>query len=167
MRTEAIAWWGAILSTVVLLWDFYKWRRDRFYLRIRAVADPDGIEKDGFTISIANRGGKPTTIESFYLANYRFVVPAFLRMARTKESLFTINLSVVVNGQKEWPLVLNPGEAFETTGNLAKSEARKFDQVQDLPSLVKAGRLFLHVKCSHRDRPFKVRIRMLMPFDFV
>lgn len=37
MKTEFIAWWGAILSTVVLAWDVFKWRRGKCDLIIEAV----------------------------------------------------------------------------------------------------------------------------------
>ena len=75
------AWWGAVLATVVLIWDVVKWSRDRPRVRISArmpvaYSDSERIEtktpggevatelRSYCHIEIINKGNMPTTIIS-------------------------------------------------------------------------------------------------------
>jgi len=49
--SDFAAWWGAILATVVLLWDIFKWRATR--VRLRITAQPN--------MQTVTRAGKQTT----------------------------------------------------------------------------------------------------------
>ena len=65
--TDILAWLGATTGTLALLWDIYKWRQDGVQLSVKAVTF--GIDKpEGITITISNRGGKPTTLTAICLA---------------------------------------------------------------------------------------------------
>ena len=80
------AWWGAIIATVVLVWDVVKWSRDKPRVRISTSMpvsywDSESIEEttlDGKVveklksychIEIINRGNVPTTIVSVCCSN--------------------------------------------------------------------------------------------------
>src|SRR5947207_1951208 len=66
--TEVVAWWGAVLSTVVFAWDVYKWRRTGPKVRTSARTNMKTLnipQYDGqtlFVIEVANDGDRPTTI---------------------------------------------------------------------------------------------------------
>src|SRR6266850_3902506 len=75
-KAGIVAWWGAVLSTIVLLWDIYKWRTAGPKLRVVAQSGLEGInmpELDGkilFSIDVTNYGDRPTTITSVCLMHY-------------------------------------------------------------------------------------------------
>ena len=66
--TAFVAWWGAILSSVVFLWDVYKYRSAGPKLRFSVQTGMQSInmpEYEGRTLilaKVANRGDRPTTI---------------------------------------------------------------------------------------------------------
>ncbi len=37
--TDAAAWWGAIVASLILIWDVYKWIKSGTALRLNAVPD--------------------------------------------------------------------------------------------------------------------------------
>jgi len=160
MKTEVIAWWGAILATIVFLWDVYKWRRDRFFLHVGAVGGA-GVEEDQVRVSISNRGGKATTIEGIFLSNYRYILWAMLLRGR-RRSLFKTNLPVAAKEKHLLPAVLQPGEVFRTTADLNVDRRDPLAE-DDLRELAIEGRLFLHVKCSHANRAYRTRVSRWSP----
>ena len=162
--TEFIAWWGAIVATVVLVWDIHKWQRDRAWLSIKAVVDLDGPQR-GLHITIANRSGRTTTIQGLALANYRYLMPSMLMTWRTHRDLHELNLAVQVRASQEWPIVLQPGKTFETTATTIDTAERAFVERSHLMKSEDARNQYLHVRCSHRDSPYRVRVRPRSPFD--
>src|SRR5262245_25050907 len=66
--TEIVAWWGAILSTIVLAWDIVKWWLSGPRLRITVQTNMKTVnipEYDGMTLvstQVDNYGDRPTTI---------------------------------------------------------------------------------------------------------
>ena len=75
--TEIVAWWGAILSSIVFGWDIVKWRLSgpRLRLTIRPGMKSINIpEYEGKTIILAqvvNFGDGPTTITHLAFSFYR------------------------------------------------------------------------------------------------
>jgi len=65
--TEIVAWWGAALSTIMLLWDIYKWRTAGPKIRMSVTANMISInnpETDGKTlirIDVTNYGDSDLT----------------------------------------------------------------------------------------------------------
>jgi len=68
VKTEIVAWWGAVLSSVVFLWDIYKWWTAGQKLRVTVQTGMKSInmpQYDGKTlilVNVANYGDRPTTI---------------------------------------------------------------------------------------------------------
>ena len=68
--TDAAAWWGAIVASLVFIWDIYKWIKSGTALRISAVPNMqllyDKIPKPTDTmyvhVDVSNTGDKKTTI---------------------------------------------------------------------------------------------------------
>lgn len=66
--TTIVAWWGAVLSTIVFLWDIYKFRSAGPKLRFTAQTGMESVNMplyQGKTLILANvtnYGDRPTTI---------------------------------------------------------------------------------------------------------
>lgn len=80
--TKIVAWWGAILSTIVFLWDIYKHKTAGPKLRFTVQANMETVNMpmyDGKTLIIAtvtNHGDRPTTITNIgyqYYEGRRFL----------------------------------------------------------------------------------------------
>jgi len=65
--TAFLAWWGAVISTAVLVWDVYKWQKTS---RPRLVVNTNGDFQDldsnnpqkYVSLTVTNIGDKPTTL---------------------------------------------------------------------------------------------------------
>ncbi len=71
------AWWGAILATVVFLWDVFKWFHTGPRLKVTACPNMQmasrlgGVEPQRYLfVSAVNIGSVPTTITHLYLTYY-------------------------------------------------------------------------------------------------
>ena len=68
LSTEFVAWWGGIISTGVLVWDIFKWRRSGPRLRVEAFAGMVEVgsrqdPKHSFVlIKVTNIGDRATTL---------------------------------------------------------------------------------------------------------
>ena len=62
-NTEIVAWWGAVLASVVFIWDIIKWRRNS--PRLRLIVRPNIIYPDSKKIQVGDddRGNKQATIK--------------------------------------------------------------------------------------------------------
>ena len=86
--TVIVTWWGAIIATIVLIWDVIKWHRntarvrittkinvfhnDREIMAIPVTSDgPSGRLKEYIHVEVINVGTLPTTIMSI-MAKKRF-----------------------------------------------------------------------------------------------
>lgn len=76
MTTAAVAWYAATISTIVFLWDIYKWWNAGAKLRVEVRPGMQSIgmpEYDGKTlivINVSNYGDRPTTITGVGLMQY-------------------------------------------------------------------------------------------------
>lgn len=72
--TKLVAWWGAVLSTVVFLWDVYKFRRAgpklRFRTRGEVVLIPSDDKRTFVSSEVVNYGDRPTTITNLCVAYF-------------------------------------------------------------------------------------------------
>ena len=75
--TTVVAWWGAVLSTCVFVWDIYKYRIAGPRLRLSVSTGMKSInmpEYKGKTLimgNVTNYGDRPTTITHFALQGYK------------------------------------------------------------------------------------------------
>lgn len=69
--TTIVAWWGAILSTIVFLWDTYKYvkagPRLRFDARPGMVLMPSADKRIFIQTEVVNHGDRPTTLTNISL----------------------------------------------------------------------------------------------------
>jgi hypothetical protein len=66
--TGIVAWWGAILSTIVFLWDIYKWQTSGPRIRFSVQTNMRTINVSGYkgktlvSTNVTNYGERPTTL---------------------------------------------------------------------------------------------------------
>jgi hypothetical protein len=133
------AWWGAIVATMVLVWDIIKWRSRGPRIKANITQDPDGYGAE-FLVFVTNTGDLPATIES---VKFRCLVRRALVLRRDVD----LNHSFSLSGNNGFPpLPLQPGEPWE----VSISPSRKLPQ---FPS----GRLIpvVEVLESHRKGPHR------------
>ena len=72
------AWWGAVIATVVLAWDAYKWNKSRSNIRVSASPNMQSLneligrlEDDKYIfVEVVNNGNKGTTITHLVVKHY-------------------------------------------------------------------------------------------------
>jgi hypothetical protein len=151
-KAGIVAWWGAILSSVVFLWDIYKWRTAGPKLRLSAETGMQILNSprhDGKTlvkIEVANDGERPTTVTSVVFAWY----PSLWSRLRgaDKKALLLPNPNV----EQPLPFELRPGNIW-----------RGFAvQERELEGIARRGRLYCFVSHSHRSGTLRRRVRVGM-----
>lgn len=148
-----IAWWGAIVSTVVFVWDIYKWKTDGAKLNVQLAPNMQSIgdpRRDGITwvsITVTNIGSRPCTIKSvgmwYYKNHHNFI--------RHKPDLAAIFPNP--NDSLPLPRVLNPGE--EWIGLVPQD--RLFEGIERKAS----ERMTIWLSHSQSNKP--IRKLLLMP----
>lgn len=139
--TEYAAWWGAILATLVFLWDIYKWRKAGPQVVIEVgcdqsiVGSPKHKGKKFVLVSANNRGERPTTLTGLGL---RWYSSKRERRRRNAEKSF----AVIAETSQALPFHLQPGELWQGL----------FDQTEDVATMARDGLLFCEVYCTHTDR---------------
>ncbi|MES2207284.1 MAG: hypothetical protein V4525_10905 [Pseudomonadota bacterium] len=143
-----VAWWGAIVSTVVFLWDIYKWRTSGAKIRMSVQTGMKSInipifEGKNLTITnVINYGDRPTTITNVALQYYSSWY-AFYRK-KPKKSF------VLPNPNPSYPLPyeLKQGAVWSAIG----------EQTEDIVQMANSGILVCELYHSHRTKPEKRRI---------
>lgn len=138
VKTEYIAWFGAVLSFIVFLWELYKYKQTRPILRIKTYANMQkniGGALQGHSyvmVDVVNIGERPTTLTNLSLKDKNLrkqfvVIPAFAI---------------------PFPYVLKPGEIW--TGGI--------EQDKELEDMAKNGKLFYQVHHAWAKKPSRKRI---------
>lgn len=158
METSPVAWYAAILSTTVLVWDFAKWWRAEPRLRISARADvfypdgevihrgrqPDGTEAATLAsychVDIVNTGGRPTTLIAVEVMSSR-------AGKNGGETGYGGNAFTRHRGSDELPVKLAPGDMWS-----ARVDMRKLD------GLEKFGPIRIKAKAAYREKPVETRL---------
>lgn len=146
--TAFVAWWGATLSTIVFLWDIYKYRRAGPKLRfsvhtgLESVNMPQYQGKRLILANVTNYGDRPTTITNLgyvYFTKRRFLgnkIPdkaAIIPIPSTTQPL---------------PFELRPGTLW--TGIAI--------QDHEIEQWATNGLLYLMLYHSHNDKPLQRRV---------
>jgi hypothetical protein len=159
METSLVAWYAAILSTTVLVWDFAKWWRAETRLRISARANvsypdgevvhrekqPDGTEVGELAsychVDIVNTGGRPTTLIG---------VEAMSRRAGKNGGEMGVGASAFTRhrGSDELPVKLAPGDMWS-----ARIDMRKLEGLEQF------GPIRIKATAAHREVPVEARVR--------
>jgi hypothetical protein len=146
--TDFAAWWGAVIATLVILWDIYKWRHagPNVSLNIRPNMFTSGhSELDGkrlFLIDAANNGDRPTTITKLVFIYYNGLWALLCR----KAEYFFIKNPGLENG---FPHKLDVGETWD--GFAFHNDEHDH--------MLKTGYFYAWLYSSDRSRPISVRIR--------
>lgn len=146
--TDFVAWWGAVIATLVLLWDIYKWRHagPRLTLKARPNMYFSGLsELDGkrlIFVEVSNNGDRPTTITKLLLVYYD-------------------GLWALIRRNAQYFLVKNPGIANSLPHKLGVGE--EWDgytfHTDENEQMLQSGYLYVSLCCSYRTRPISARIR--------
>ncbi|MFZ3065657.1 MAG: hypothetical protein WA277_10295 [Nitrospirota bacterium] len=88
--TDIAAWWGAVIATLLLLWDVYKWKKAGPHLEVSASPNmqtfggiPDTLgDKTYVVVEIRNTGNAKTTLT--HLVGYHY--SSFINKLRRKKS---------------------------------------------------------------------------------
>jgi hypothetical protein len=146
--TEVVAWWGAVLSTTVFLWDIYKWQTSGPKLRVTIKPNMETInvpEYDGkklLIFEVANCGDRPTTITNILFVRYN---STWARLRQRASNTFFIKNP---NPRQPLPCEIKPGNIWTGLGI----------QGDELEGRARSGQMFCVVLHSHRKRHFKQRI---------
>ena len=105
------AWWGAILATIVFVWEIYKWLRSGPRLVINVAPNMQlalqaGVEdRLHIAITVSNVGDATTTITHLFGCAYKNRL-ASLRNKRCKTLIYSPSLTV------NYPTTLEPGKTW-------------------------------------------------------
>jgi hypothetical protein len=152
--TGFLAIWGAVLSTIAIVWDVYKWRTSGPNLQMRVMTGMEAFnipEYEGKTLIVAvvtNRGDRPTTITHLAVAYYDAWWKAMLR----KRSAANGWIATPSTTQRV-PFELKPG--VEWSGMI--------DQTKELEVWAREGWLYATIYHSHDRKPIRQRISIQAP----
>jgi len=151
-----VAWWGAIVATLVLLWDIVKWFTSGAKVKYRyacnihyndgRVISVEKINEDHTVteyaeychIELINNGTSPTTIMTI-LATHKY--KKGMKLSMGKEGF-------VEHFGNKLPYVLRVGEIWSCRL-----------EMKELEKLSKYGKPEVHVSLSHKDKPHIVKIK--------
>ena len=112
--TNLAAWWGAVIATLVLAWDVYKWKRTGPIVNVSASPNMQtfgGVldafqDKTFVVVEVTNIGDRKTTLTHLVGFHYTSI---FLWLIKKKNKAF-----IVANPALSTPLphVLEPGERW-------------------------------------------------------
>ncbi len=148
--TDIVAWWGAVVATIVLIWDIYKWKKQGPRIRFRVqpgmiiIGDPTRKGKKFISAEATNVGDRPTTITNLVMQFYK----TYFQMLRHKPSE-----SMIVNtpsSSQPLPYTLNPGQIW-------RGLAIQSPEIEDL---AKKGYLVCGLCHSHSDKEIDRRIKL-------
>ncbi len=151
--TEIAAWWGAIIASVVLIWDMYKWKIQGPRLlmvlspNMLVLGDPSREGKTWVSVVVTNIGDRPTTIKGVGMEYYTNWYKR-LRNQADKAATFP-------NPSDRFPLprVLTPGD--EWNGLIPQERQGK---VMNLEEMSQSGHLMIWLSRSDRKQALRKRI---------
>jgi hypothetical protein len=142
--TLVAAWWGALIATIVLLFDFYKWVRSgpriicesNYGWKIMMEGTQDDNEYIYFTVT--NTGDRPTTIT--HQAALYWPTRINKAFCKSKNQFF---IKGGLHGFGNVPTIIRPGEIWIGLARIG----------EDLKGLMNnGGYLYLSLRFSHYRR---------------
>jgi hypothetical protein len=156
--TQVVAWWGAILATIVFIWDVIKWKLAGPKLRLRVNCNMKTMNMplyEGRTLIVAdvvNCGDRSTTITHLGFRYYRNlwdrVVGALFRRILKQDRTEIVILDP--NPSLSLPHELQPGKMWD---GLA-------DQEELLEGIGTNRYILCDIYHTHRKRPLTRRVRL-------
>jgi len=168
--TEIAAWWGAILATLILFWDVYKWKRQgpklvmRLSPNIHVFGDPLRENNLWVSITVTNIGDRPTTIKGVGMEFYTSWLQRLINRTKTA-AIFTYPnydkpLPQVLNSGDEWyGLIPQKGIASNEWDSLHRK--KRLDEEFNIEELSRTGHLMIWLTRS--DHPQALRTRLAIP----
>lgn len=149
--TSFVAWWGAIVATLVLLWDIYKWTKSGPNVIISARPDmktsvgaPQNLSgKKYIVVEAINKGNKKTTIILLVCYHYSSITTRILKKPSAIIVVPDTGLA------QRLPYVLEPGERWQGI----------IDQSKDLEKMAGQGYLYCGIIHALKRRPVLQRVR--------
>jgi hypothetical protein len=149
--TSFVAWWGALVATLVFFWDIYKWVK--LGPKVAVSARPNmktfgGLlslgEKEYVVVEAVNKGSKTTTVTHLIGCHY----PSLIRRLRKKQStaFFVPDTGLA----HPLPHVLPPGERWMGI----------IEQTKELEEMARNGYLYCGVNHSLKTKPVLQRVRI-------
>jgi hypothetical protein len=150
--SQIAAWWGAIVATIVLAWDIYKFRATGPKLTLLSRSNFDWFFDDPqagkkLFVKAVNRGEVSVRLTRLEL---RFYKNWIFRIIGIQSSRYVVN-SDMFTGEKEFPYVLNPTSSWAIACQLFSS----------LQAEALKGHLVLELYCDQLRGPLKSRVRIL------
>ena len=145
---DIVAWWGAIVATVVLVWDIYKWKNSgpkiRFTVRpgMMIVGDPTRKGQLFISTEATNIGDRPTTITNLVIQHYISYFDMIRH--RPKASMLVAEPSTA----QPLPFILQPGVVWQ---GLAP-------QTLEIEQLANDGYLVCGLCHSHSEKEIDRRV---------
>ena len=146
-----IALYGALISTLVFIWDIYKWKNSGPKIIGSIQANMIGIntpeyENDNLVlVNISNIGDKTTTITNLSLYYFKSHLLRFLK--KPKKNMWIGNPSP----SQPIPYILKPGSQWSGI----------FRQTDDILNFSKDGILICSVHFSHTRKYKNFRIKII------
>ena len=147
---EFLAWWGAVVSTIVLAWDIYKWKTAGAKLKITASTNmesyniPEYEGKKLITANVSNLGDRPTTITIIALVFYK---SKFHKLLKKSNKVFILPIPSTA---QPLPFVIQPGEIWTGVG----------EQSADVKEMALEGLLEWQVFHSQSKKPASIAIKI-------
>lgn len=150
LLTLSVALYGALVATVVLIWDVWKWAHEGPRLEMSASADMAVVKRSFWAgppnrvvkFAVYNKGDRATTLTT---ATYQ-VYDGWLAMLRRRP----VQSFVVVELDPQLPHVLPPGEQWVSVS----------DQDDELSRLIKNKVVVAEVYTAASPRkPMRMRLR--------
>lgn len=126
IQTDHVAWYAAGVSTIVLLWDIYKWIKSGPKLNIKAVANMSHIifaeiEEKSIFVEVTNTGTAGTTITHLIVYRYKNRLDVlFGRNAISKgaviDNSFGPSLPYVLDAGGRWTGGISQEDLIKKTG---------------------------------------------------
>lgn len=154
--TDALALWGALTGTGVLLWEVFKWHRDRPQLVAKVQAQEFCDDITGIHYEIINRGSKATTVDEIKLVTYHKGWLGWFGMPEC-----VINTSVKYPNTVKLPARIEPGDIWKGFSSIeGEEEAVMALQDQTHKEHIRSGTLHYKIRCTHTDRLLSGRVRL-------
>ncbi len=144
------AWWGALVATIVLLFDYYKWARSGPRVRCDSKYGwkimVEGVNDDNEYIffSVTNTGDRPTTITKQAALYWPNRIKRYF--CKSKEQFF---IKGGLYDMGKIPMIIKPGEIWNGV-------ARINSDIHNL--MEKGGYFYLSLDFSHRCRPYLFKV---------
>jgi hypothetical protein len=150
--TSFVAWWGAIVATLVFLWDIYKWAKSGPSIVVSAqpnmktsVGAPQNLSGTNYVVVEAvNKGNKKTTITQLVSYHYSSIIKRILKKPSATFIVPDTGLA------QRLPHVLEPGERWMGI----------IEQSKDLEKMTGQGYLYCGIYHALKARPVLQRVRI-------